>query len=242
MNIESYNLDSLRELVRKLQVENNELKSLLDKADIPYDNNRIFENRAEDSFEYDPDQGGRIGYNWITNEMVVKFFSLFWGREDVFAKRGRNGGYYPQCDNRWEDSLCPKKRGDMKYHCEECKNRKWTKLTANIVLNHLLGYKEDGTDVIGIYPLHENGTTRFIVYDFDNHEKGAEKTDFANTDNEWQDEVNALRKICETNGIQPLVERSRSGRGAHVWILFSESSLFLCSDYVIHPIVSTVNR
>lgn len=44
--------------------------------------------------------------------------------------------------------------------------------------------------------------------------------DFANTDEEWHEEVDALRRICESNGIIPLVERSRSGRGAHVWIFF----------------------
>lgn len=44
----------------------------------------------------------------------------------------------------------------------------------------------------------------FIVFDFDNHEKGAEVTDFANTDNEWHKEVDALRKMCELNGIRPL--------------------------------------
>ena len=65
-----------------------------------------------------------------------------------------------------------------------------------------------------------DGTCRFIVFDFDNHEKGSEKDDFANKDNEFKDEVNALRKICTYNGINPLVERSRSGKGAHVWIFF----------------------
>lgn len=65
-----------------------------------------------------------------------------------------------------------------------------------------------------------DGTCRFIVFDFDNHEKGAEKTDFANVDEGWHKEVDALRRICENNGIKPLVERSRSGRGAHVWIFF----------------------
>ena len=35
MNIESYNLDSLRDIVRKLQRENAELKDLLAKNDIP---------------------------------------------------------------------------------------------------------------------------------------------------------------------------------------------------------------
>lgn len=76
----------------------------------------------------------------------------------------------------------------------------------------MLGTKEDGSDVIGVYPLLSNGTCRFIVFDFDNHEKGAEVTDFANTDNEWHKEVDALRKMCELNGIRPLVERSRSGK------------------------------
>lgn len=68
-----------------------------------------------------------------------------------------------------------------------------------------------------------DGTCRFIVFDFDNHEKGAEATDFANVDSEWHKEVDALRKICEINGIKPLVERSRPGRGAHVWIFFQKA-------------------
>ena len=63
------------------------------------------------------------------------------------------------------------------------------------IIAHLLGTKEDGSDVIGVYPLLPNGTCRFIVFDFDNHEKGAEVTDFANTDNEWHKEVDALRKV-----------------------------------------------
>lgn len=29
--------------------------------------------------------------------------------------------------------------------------------------------------------------------------------------------------MCEQNGIHPLVERSRSGRGAHVWIIFQQA-------------------
>ena len=37
MNIEAYNLDSLRKLVRSLQDENKRLKVLLDKADIAYE-------------------------------------------------------------------------------------------------------------------------------------------------------------------------------------------------------------
>ncbi|MEQ2677420.1 DEAD/DEAH box helicase family protein [Enterocloster citroniae] len=153
--------------------------------------------------------------------MANQFFSFFWGRTDVYAKRGRKGGYFPQCNNRWNDRICPKQRKE-KLSCEACEHREWTKLTPEKIIDHLVGYKEDGSDVLGVYPLFSDGTCRFIVFDFDNHEKGAEQTDFANVTEEWNEEVDALRLICESNGITPLVERSRSGRGAHVWIFFKK--------------------
>lgn len=51
---------------------------------------------------------------------------------------------------------------------------------------------------------------------------GRGKNDFANVDDRWRDEVDSLRKICAINGIDALVERSRSGRGAHLWIFFQK--------------------
>ena len=53
--------------------------------------------------------------------------------------------------------------------------------------------------------------------------KDAEKNDFANNGETWMEEVGAMRLICELNGIDPLVERSRSGRGAHVWFFFDKA-------------------
>jgi hypothetical protein len=221
MNIEAYNLDSLRKLVRNLQSENQKLKEQLKEAGIPFEAENIFEEKIENNKEYDPDQGERIIERYITKEMARWYFSMFWGREDVFAKRGSKGGYFPQCNNRWNNRICPKQRGE-KIACETCAHTDWTKLTLDKIVAHLVGNKEDDSDVLGVYPLLPDGTCRFIVFDFDNHEKGAQENDYANTDNEWQDEVNALRLICENNGISPLVERSRSGRGAHVWIFFKK--------------------
>lgn len=221
MNVEAYDLDSLRKLVRSLQDENRRLKELLDKADIAYESENVFDEKIESIEEYDSDQGGRIQNKYITEELANKYFAMFWGRMDVYAKRGTKGGYFPQCDHRWNDRICPKQRGE-KINCEACENRKWTELKPKKIIEHLLGYREDGADVLGVYPLFPDGTCRFIVFDFDNHEKGAEKTDFANTNDEWHEEVDALRLICERNGILPLVERSRSGRGAHVWIFFKK--------------------
>ena len=221
MNIEAYNLDSLRKLVRSLQDENRRLKEQLNKADIDYESEDFFEEKLETMEEYDPDQGERIQYKYITEELANRFFAMFWGRTDVYAKRGTKGGYFPQCDHRWNDRICPKQHGE-KIHCEACGHRKWTELKPKKIIEHLLGLREDGADVLGVYPLFPDGTCRFLVFDFDNHEKGAEKTDFANTSDEWHEEVDALRLICERNGIAPLVERSRSGRGAHVWIFFKK--------------------
>lgn len=223
LNIEAYDAGSLRKLVRLLEYENKLLKEKLKKENILYDEVNPFEEIIDNAEEYDPDQGERINHPaYITEEMATRFFSMFWGREDVYAKRGRNGGYFPQCDNRWSDRLCPKQRG-VRIFCDECENTKWTRLDVKKIIAHLMGYREDASDVIGVYPLLPNGTCRFIVIDFDNHEKGAEATDFANTDNEWHKEVDALRKICELNGIKPLVERSRSGKGAHVWFFFKKA-------------------
>lgn len=39
---------------------------------------------------------------YITENMAKWYFSMFLGRDDVYAKRGSKGGYFPQCNNRWE--------------------------------------------------------------------------------------------------------------------------------------------
>ena len=223
MNIEAYNLDTLRKLVRNLQKENRELRALLQRANVPCAQSEAFLDTPEKAEDYDPDQGARILRQPVSLDMAKRFYGMFWGREDVFAKRARNGNYYPQCGNRW-NSLCPRQAGDSetgkRVSCADCPHTSWIRLQPETILSHLNGYREDGTDVIGVYPLLPDGTCRFLVFDFDNHEKGAEKEDFANTDHSWRDEVDALRLICRQNGIDALVERSRSGRGAHVWIFF----------------------
>ena len=174
MNIEAYDVDSLRKMVRLLEYENKILKDKLKKAGISYEEVNPFEEKIESAEEYDLDQGNRIvNPPYITEKMAIRFFSMFWGREDVYARRGKNGGYFPQCANRWNDRLCPKQRKE-KVLCDECENTKWISLDVKKIIDHLLGTKEDGSDVIGVYPLLPNGTCRFIVFDFDNHEKGAE--------------------------------------------------------------------
>lgn len=165
LNIEAYDADSLRKMVRLLEYENKILKDKLKKAGISYEEVNPFEEKIESAEEYDLDQGSRIvNPPYITEKMAIRFFSMFWGREDVYARRGKNGGYFPQCANRWNDRLCPKQRKE-KVFCDECENTKWISLDVKKIIAHLLGTKEDGSDVIGdiLYCQMEHADLLYLI-------------------------------------------------------------------------------
>lgn len=221
------NVSMLQKKINDLQLENQLLKNILDRSGVSYlqEINKIKEPEKLEPF--DPNQGGRIVHpKEITDEMANFFYARFWGRQDVYARRREKRGtkeasYFTQCYNFWQE-VCPKKH-KQKMNCKDCPYQAYKKLTKEDILAHLRGGAYNASDVIGVYPLLPNGTCRFLVYDFDNHAKGSEKNDFANTDDRWMEEVEAMRTICSLNGIDPLVERSRSGRGAHIWIFFDKA-------------------
>lgn len=167
--------ESLQARVRELESENAYLRCLLEQAGISY---AFHPENAEESNLYDPDQGARILPVEITHMHAQRFFSYFWGRMDVFARRYQNKttgktGYYPQCNNFWRKGVCPRASG-AKIKCRECAYRDWTPLEARYIEAHLRGNRPDASDVIGVYPLFANGTCRFLVFDFDNHGTDAE--------------------------------------------------------------------
>ncbi|MBD5549270.1 MAG: DEAD/DEAH box helicase family protein [Lachnospiraceae bacterium] len=211
----------LEKRIHYLEKENQYLKKLLADAGISYSEKEI----NGGGNEYDPNQGSRIIPRDITETDAKVFFSMFWGRTDVYSKRTikKSTGevnYYTQCYNFWKNG-CLRIAGS-KIKCQDCQRQAYKELKKEQIIDHLRGNSEDATDVIGVFPLLTDDTCRFIVFDFDNHEKGAEKNDFANADDLWKDEVDSLRRICDINGIDALVERSRSGRGAHLWIFFQK--------------------
>lgn len=146
-------------------------------------------------------------------EKVALFRSLFQGREDVFARRwfspttGKSG-YQPVCAREWNREFCDKK----KYKCAECPNREFQTLGYNDIYRHLEGKDPNGRDVVGVYAILPDNTCRFLCCDFDDKscEHGYEK------------DVIAYVDVCRDWGIPAYIERSRSGNGAHVWILFAE--------------------
>jgi superfamily II DNA or RNA helicase len=195
--------------ILRLESEIRYLKGLLDENGISYD----YEAYVEAIKREEPVE---IEFPELTAEHAIRFYSYFRGRKDVYVKRNAKKGYYTQCNNFWKIGVCPKKSGEG-VKCQECPAKDYKELKISVMLEHLKGTKEDCSDVIGLYPLFPDGTCWFLVFDFDNHDEDAAPS------KDWEQEVDALRKICLSVGIDALVERSRSGRGAHVWIFFSEA-------------------
>ena len=219
--------------IRQLEEEIEYLHSLLNDAGISYE---LEVKESEDCSSernpaFDKDQGSRILPVKLTKQHVQYFYHLFKGRNDVYSKRSGKAnkktgkhGYYTQCWNFWKDGICLKK-DNPQFHCGECQNRQYKELTGQVLYEHLLGIKEDASDVVGLYPMFPDETINFLVFDFDCHDDLSGGDDGANIDLEWVAEVEAFRKICENNEVPILVERSRSGKGAHIWMFFEKPIL-----------------
>lgn len=125
------------------------------------------------------------------------FRALFRGRDDVFAVRwiGKDGkaGYSPAAHKDWSN-LDAKGRPA----------RTFFPLTDDDAVAHLTGRQ-----TIGVYPLLSDETCWFLAADFD-------KTG-------WQDDARTFLGVCNEWGVAAAIERSRSGRGGHVWIFFAEA-------------------
>lgn len=149
-------------------------------------------------------------------EKIALFRALFRGREDVYprrwesAKSGRSG-YAFACANEWRPGICRK----PEIKCRDCGHREYLPVTADMIRWHLQGRdpaerRRDGSAppfVAGVYPLQADDTTWFLAADFDKAS--------------WEDDARAYLDACRAAGVPAALERSRSGRGAHVWVFFS---------------------
>ena len=141
---------------------------------------------------------------------IVLFRSLFHGREDVYPRRfesrktGR-AGYSPVCGNEWVQGICEKPR----IKCSECPHQRFLPVTDDVIRWHLQGHDDHSRDfVMGVYPMLLDETCFFLAADFD-------KTT-------WQDDVAAFLETCRQMNLPAALERSRSGRGGHIWFFFNE--------------------
>jgi hypothetical protein len=135
---------------------------------------------------------------------VALFRRLFRGREDVYpvrweSKTSGKSDYTPACANEWRDGVCDKRR----VKCADCGNRQLLPLSDSVIYDHLAG-----KHTVGVYPLLEDDTCRFLAVDFD--------------EAEWRADARAFVQSCEELGIPVALEISRSGQGAHAWVFFTD--------------------
>jgi superfamily II DNA or RNA helicase/very-short-patch-repair endonuclease len=146
-----------------------------------------------------------------SHEKIALFRSLFRGREDVYPRRFESrktgkSGYAPACANEWLRGICEKPR----IKCAECPNRRFLPVTDDVIRWHLSGYDDaEQRFVAGVYPMLLDETCFFLAVDFDK--------------SGWLEDSTAFLETCRGLSLSAALERSRSGRGGHVWLLFDEA-------------------
>lgn len=145
-------------------------------------------------------------------ELKIRLFrSLFRGREDVYPRRFESrktgkSGYAPACSNEWVRGICEKPR----IKCADCQHRRFLPVTDDVIRWHLSGEDDQREPfVAGVYPLLLDESCFFLALDFDK----------AN----WQDDASAFLMACQRLDLPAALERSRSGRGGHVWLFFEQA-------------------
>jgi len=138
-------------------------------------------------------------------EKVALFESLFVARRDIFPRYwesadGLRKGYSPVHEPVWESGRRLKPSEILKRYGV----RKFTPLSSAVVESHLRG-----STVAGTYAIRPDDTCIFLAADFDG--------------GGWREDAGAYRNEATRLGIDCLVEISRSGNGAHTWILFAEA-------------------
>ena len=117
--------------------------------------------------------------------------SLFGARSDVFALRWEN-------ESRGKSGWSPAVRGGW---ADKRSKKEYLPLTDAMLSNHL-----NGDETVGIYPLLSDDTCTLLACDFDG--------------GTWALDSLAYLDACHQVEVPAVLERSRSGNGAHVWVFF----------------------
>ncbi|MGE0758374.1 MAG: DEAD/DEAH box helicase family protein, partial [Pirellulaceae bacterium] len=100
--------------------------------------------------------------------------------------------------------ICEKPR----VKCADCPHQRYLPLTDEVVRWHLSGQDDHGQEfVAGLYPLLLDESCQLLAIDLDG--------------DGWADDARAVLDVCHRMGLAAALERSRSGRGGHIWWFFA---------------------
>jgi len=139
---------------------------------------------------------------------IACFRSLFRGRTDVYplrfeSRRTGRAGYSPACSNEWVRGVCGKPR----IKCSNCPHQDWIPVSDRFIRWHLSGKDSSGQPfVMGVYPMLLDESCHLLAIDLDGEG--------------WQEDARALGDVVRGLGLPVVLERSRSGNGAHLWFFF----------------------
>ena len=191
-------IGELRREVEKLQAENALLRALLGQptGEAPA-TPRPTKSREPPvrATLFEDDLAGllRVDAKSPGNEKISLFRALFAGREDVHAVRWENSR---TGKSGWSPAVAGGPRNARR------PDREYLPLTDGVLESHLTGRVH-----VGLYPLLRDDTCHLLACDFDG--------------SGWQLDVRAYVDAARAMGIDAALERSRSGDGAHAWILFA---------------------
>jgi superfamily II DNA or RNA helicase len=142
------------------------------------------------------------------SEKLSLFMSYFSGRPDVVAewypsKNSPKGGYGPACQRKFNrEEGCLLGQGGR---CSTCPVSNFYPYSTEMVKQHISGGQQP---FYGIYPMQLDDTTYLLVMDFDNEHAEVQ--------------AKIVVETIQQLGLDVLIERSRSGKGIHLWFFFEQ--------------------
>ncbi|MBQ7250435.1 MAG: DEAD/DEAH box helicase family protein [Bacilli bacterium] len=167
-----------------------------------------------------------LDIEYSAKDKTAIYMDYFVGREDAYAERYENAngkkGYSLACKNKWKQERGCDIRNS---HCKHCLAYAPKTLDAEAILEHMF----DKRKMKGLYPIMEGNYVKLLVFDMD-------KSSY----------LEDTKKLCATLrslSIMPLMERSQSGHGIHVWVFFEEkikaADVWKIANYVLTKTMDT---